>query len=80
MIACRHDLRQDVDALVDALARERRALVPTEALRSRLGWDDDRFADVVAEAEDGLPVADGQKTTLRLVCPETRRLGRGLAR
>ena len=28
----------------------------------------------------GLPVADGQKTTLRPVCPETRRLGHGLGR
>ena len=35
---------------------------------------------VVAEREVGLPVADGQKTTLRPVCPETRRLGHGLGR
>lgn len=52
MIAVNHSLEADVDALVDQLARERRALVPTETLRSRLEWDSDRFADAAAEAED----------------------------
>jgi NADPH:quinone reductase-like Zn-dependent oxidoreductase len=35
---------------------------------------------VAPGGEIGLPVADGQKTTLRPVCPETRRLGHGLGR
>lgn len=52
MIAVNRSLQADVDALVDVLARERRALVPVASLRAALNWDDDRFADVVAEAED----------------------------
>lgn len=52
MIACRTDLEADIDALVDQLARERKALVPVEALRARLEWKKSHFEDVVAEAED----------------------------
>ena len=52
MIACLADLEADINSLVDALARERRALVPVAKLRDRLGWDADRFGDVVAESED----------------------------
>jgi len=36
--------------------------------------------DRPAPEESGLPVADGQKPALRLVCPETRRMGHGPGR
>lgn len=52
MIAVRTDLEADINSLVDALARERKALVSVEALRSKLEWDADRFGDAAAEAED----------------------------
>lgn len=51
-----------------------------ESLRDLAAGGTGLFLGLCVLAPSGLPVADGQKTTLRLVCPETRRLGRGLAR
>jgi hypothetical protein len=93
-VHCRDDLRCDGHRLgIESNARHIAGDGPpvrrTERDRDGLSWSDRHDADGRGRPvgpgaglleHDGLPVADGQKTTLRPVCPETRRLGHGLGR